>query len=115
MVLPIMAVLAGVGGLFPSFSLLANLYVLAVGGTLLWLGLRRRAPRRPSSVPGRGAAAWLAPALTLAAVELYTFTGGSTYHYPTLSLLLDGPLDSYPIRSAVYFGWLAGFWGLIRR
>lgn len=113
---PIFVLLSAVGGLLPSFSLQANLYVLAIGGTLFWLGLSHRVPRRPA--PGRlpgGAAWWLLPALTLAAVELVTFVGGSTQDYPTLSLLADPVLDTYLARAALYFGWLTAFWGLVRR
>lgn len=114
--LPIFVLLSAVGGLLPSFSLQANLYVLAIGGTLFWLGmsgraLRRTAPRRVD----RAAAWWLLPALMLAFVELFTFIGGSTFDYPTLSLLADPVLESYLARFAVYFGWLTAFWGLVRR
>jgi len=114
--LPIFAVLALVGGLFPSFSNLANLYVLAIGGTLFWLGLTHRVPRRPTPQRlGRKAGWWMLPVLTLALIELAMFIAGSTEDYPTLSLLADPLLEGYLARSAAYFGWMAGFWGLIRR
>ena len=114
--LPGFVLLAAVGGLFPSFSLPANLYVLVIGGTMLWLGLFGRLPRRPAPRRLDGAAGWwLLPALTLAFVELVTFAGGSTYHSPTLSLLSDPVLESYLPRAALYFGWLTAFWGLVRR
>jgi hypothetical protein len=114
--IPSFVLLSAIGGLFPSFSLPANLYVLAVGGTMLWLGLSGRLPRRPAPRRlDRAAAWWLLPALTLAAVELATFIGGSTYHSPTLSLLSDPVLESYLARAALYFGWLTAFWGLVRR
>jgi len=113
---PSFVLLSAVGGLFPSFSLSANLYVLAIGGTMLWLGLSGRLPRRPAPRRlDRAAAWWLLPALTLAGVELATFAGGSTYHSPTLSLLTDPVLESYLARAALYFGWLTAFWGLVRR
>ena len=116
MLLPIFAVLALVGGLFPSFSNLANLYVLAIGGTLFWLGLTHRVPRRPTPQRlGRKAGWWMLPVLTLALIELAMFIAGSTEDYPTLSLLADPLLEGYLARSAAYFGWMAGFWGLIRR
>lgn len=114
--LPILGLLSAVGGLFPSFSLQANLYLLAIGGTLCWLGLSGRVPRRAAPLRvERPAARWLLPALALALVELVTFIGGSTYDYPTLSLLADPILESYLVRSALYFGWLTTFWGLVRR
>lgn len=114
--LPIFVLLSAAGGLFPSFSLQSNLYVLAIGGTMFWLGLSGRVPRR--AVPhrlSRGGAWWLLPALCLATVEIVTFVGGSTNDYPTLSLLADPVLESYLARSALYFGWLTAFWGLVRR
>lgn len=109
----LLAPLAAIGGLFPSFSLRANVYVLATGAVVCWLGRRRDEPE-PEPQLSTAAAWWLVPALLLAAVELYSFTGGSTYNYPTLSLLLDAPLESYTPRVGLYFGWLVGFWALVR-
>jgi hypothetical protein len=114
--MPVFALIAAVGGLFPSFSLRANLLVLVTGGAMVWLGLSHRLPRREE--PRRLyplAAWWLLPALGFAAIELVDFALGSTYAHPTLSLLADPLLEHYLPRSALYFGWLAGFWGLVRR
>jgi len=112
---PLLLFLSAVGGLFPSFSLPANLYVLALGGTFCWLGLSGRVLKRPTQLrPGRGASWWLAPVLLFAVLELITFAGGSTYDYPTLSALADPVLERYPSRSAVFFLWLVGFWRLLR-
>lgn len=47
MVVPVLAVLAAVGGQLPSFSRQANLYVLVIGAALTWLGLSGRLRRRP--------------------------------------------------------------------
>jgi len=115
-VLPVFVLIALVGGLFPSFSLLANLLVLAVGGTMVWVGMSGRAGRRlaPRQL-ARGAGWWLVPVLLLALVELYAFSKHSIDAYPTLSLLADPVLDQYLARAACYFGWLAAFWGLVRR
>lgn len=113
---PVFALISLVGGLFPSFSLQANLYVLAIGGTLFWLGLTHRVPRLPEPRRmGRSTLWWLLPALSLALIELVMFIGGSTYDYPTLSLLADPVLEGYLARAAAYFGWVTAFWGLIRR
>jgi hypothetical protein len=114
--LPVFVLLSAVGGLFPSFSLESNLYVLVIGGTLFWLGLSGRVARRASPTRlSRAGLWWLVPALTLALLELVMFIGGSTSDYPTLSLLADPLLESYLARTAVYFGWLTAFWGLVRR
>jgi hypothetical protein len=114
--LPIFLLLSAAGGLFPSFTVASNLYVLAIGGTLFWLGLSGRVPRRPAPrrLP-RGTVWWVVPALTLSVIELTTFVAGSTNDYPTLSLLADPVLETYLARAALYFGWLTGFWGLVRR
>lgn len=113
---PVFALIAAVGGLFPSFSVRANLLVLGSGGAMMWLGLsnRLRRPRPPHRL-GPGAAWWLLPALGLAAVELVNFALGSTYAHPTLSKLADPLLEGYLARSGLYFAWLAAFWGLARR
>jgi hypothetical protein len=104
------------GGLFPSFSLAANLYVLVLGGALLVAGMSSRMPKlaTPQELP-RGLAWWLAPVGLFVVVEVATYAGGSTPNFPTLSVLADPLLGSYPLRSAAYFGWLIIFWGLVRR
>jgi hypothetical protein len=114
--LPLFVLIGLVGGLFPSFSLMATLLVLAVGGTMIWLGMTGRVSRRPAlrTLP-RAAAWWLAPLLLIALIELFAFLHHSTSDYPTLSLLADPILDRYLARAACYVGWLSAFWGLIRR
>lgn len=114
--IPIFVVIAAIAGLFPSFSVSANVLIVLTGGTLFWLGLTGRAGRRPApSRLGRAALWWLVPVLLLALVELYAFTRHSDYAYPTLSLLADPVLDRYLARAACYFAWLTAFWGLVRR
>lgn len=112
---PVFAVLALIGGLFPSFSLEANLYMIVLGAGFAWLGLSGRVPKHAPVPIGRGAAWWLLPALLLAVVELVDFLLGSTDAHPTLSLLADPVLDRYAARAAGYFAWLSAFWGLVRR
>jgi hypothetical protein len=113
---PVFGLVAAVGGLLGSFTLNANLLVVGVGGTLLWLGLTGRAGRRPSPPRLSGAAAWwLVPLLMLALIELFAVLQKSTTDYPTLSLLADPVLEGYLPRAALYFGWLLAFWGLVRR
>jgi len=113
---PTFALLALVGGLFESFSVTANVYVLVLGGMLVWLGLSARAARRvsPARLP-RPASWWLLPAALFVVIEVANFLLGSTYNHPTLSILVAGPLASYPVRTLAYFAWLGGFWGLVRR
>jgi len=114
--MPLFGLVALVGGLFGSFTLSANLLVLAVGGSFMWLGVTGRAGRRPAPARlGRGAAWWLIPVLTLSVLELATFLRQSFEDYPTLSLIADPFLDGYLARSAAYFAWLSGFWVLVRR
>src|SRR5262245_32310629 len=85
--LPLFALIAAVGGLFGSFTLNATLLVLAVGGTLVWLGVTGRVARRPAPARlSRGALWWMLPILALALVELFAFTRNSPTAYPTLSL-----------------------------
>lgn len=115
-VVPTFALVAAVGGLFGSFTLEANLLVLAVGGSLIWLGMTGRVARRPA--PSRlapGFAWWFAPLALFALVELFTFAMKDPVNWPTLSLLADPVLDNYLARAACYFGWLTAFWGLVRR
>lgn len=114
-VLPVLAATALLAGFLPSFSVGANVLVVLVGGIMCWLGLtgrlgRRAAPKRL----GRGAGVWLLPALMLAVVELFAFSHPAGA-YPTLSLLADPLLDTYPGRAVCFFGWLAAFWWLVRR
>jgi hypothetical protein len=115
-VVPAFVILSLIGGLFPSFTVSANLYVLAIGGVMAWIGLSGAVLKK--AVPGRLTgrwAWWLVPTMLLAMIELTNFMFGSTYPHPTLSVLMDPFLSHYTARAAVYFGWLTGFWGLVRR
>jgi hypothetical protein len=113
---PLFALIALVAGALPSFSLAANLLVLCTGGALFWLGMSHHVPRRQS--PRRltaGALWWFVPFTLLIGVEVATFLIGSNQAYPTLSKLFDPILEGYLARAALYYGWLAVFWGLVRR
>lgn len=114
--MPIFGVLSLLGGFLPSFSLEANLYIFTLGAVMMWLGLSQRVPRRtaPTRLPA-GLAWWLIPVGVLVFFEITTFATGSKESYPTLSLLVDPLLDNYLARALFYFGWLTGFWGLVRR
>ena len=74
----------------------------------------------PEPVPRRGAAAWVVWAVLAAVWELIallgqpTLTTGSSDH-PTLSVLFDPVLATYPGRVVVLAAWLAVGWSLCRR
>ncbi|TDB69618.1 hypothetical protein [Micromonospora sp. KC721] len=113
---PVLACLSLVGGQLPSFSAQANLWILTTGGALIWLGLGNRVPRRPP--PGRldrGALWWMLPVAVFGVFEAATFVMSAGDEFPTFSRLADPILADELVRSAVWFGWLAAFWGLVRR
>ncbi|PZM91542.1 MAG: hypothetical protein DIU79_12740 [Actinobacteria bacterium] len=113
---PVLALLAIIGGQFPSFSMSANLYVMGTGGALFWLGLSNRMPKRPAPYRlGSGAAWWFVPLVIFWVFEAGTFALGSTDDFPTFSRLADPVLEDRLMRSLAYFAWLSAFWGLVRR
>lgn len=77
---------------------------------------RARRPPRPADRPPRSAAlAWAGVALAGAAWWLVALAWGNDRDHPTLSLLLDPVLDTYPGRLAGYLAWLgAGRWLVTR-
>jgi hypothetical protein len=114
--MPVLGFLSLIGGQLPSFSNRANLYTLCLGGALIWLGLSHRMPRKPLPGPfGAATAWWLVPVAVFAVFEGSTFLLGSRPEFPTFSKLADPLLKDELVRSAVYFGWLTAFWGLVRR
>ena len=115
-VVPVLACRSLVGGQFPSFSTAANLYTLGTGGVLVWLGLSGRVVRRPAPQRLRsGASWWLLPVLVFGVFEAATFLASAGDRFPTFSRLADPLLEDPLVRSAAWFAWLAGFWGLVRR
>jgi hypothetical protein len=114
--MPVIVVLALVGGQLPSFSTAANLYSIGTGGALIWLGLSHRVPRRATPARlGDGAVWWVLPVAVFTVFEGVTFALGSTDDFPTFSKLADPVLEGKVARSAGYFAWLAAFWALVRR
>jgi hypothetical protein len=113
---PVLICLSLVGGQLPSFSAQANLYTLGTGGALIWFGLSNRVPRRaaPRRLP-RSAVWWLLPVTVFGAFEGATFVLSVGDDFPTFSRLADPLLEDHLVRSAAWFGWLAAFWGLVRR
>lgn len=114
---PVFAALAAVGGQFPGFTRQANLFILAVGAVFVWVGLAGWV-RQPARLPigwRPHAVWWLLPVAVFGVLESATFLLGSSDNYPTFSRLADPLLEREVVRSVGYFGWLAAFWGLVRR
>jgi hypothetical protein len=76
-----------------------------------WPGERVRAKRRLS----RAALVWALWFVAAALWEAYAFVKGSTPAHPTISVLLDPPLDVHVVRAAAFMGWLTLGWRLLRR
>jgi hypothetical protein len=93
----------------------AAVAVLLAGAVLLALAARRRRPAQ-RLVCSRGAAIpWIVLALLLAGWELTAVFWGNDRAHPTLSLLLDPVLETYPGRLVGYLAWLgAGRWLVTR-
>lgn len=84
--------------------------VLLPGAVLGWLILRRR-PSRAAPVAPRGAAVWIVLGIVATLGELALFVWGNDAARPTLSMLSDPLLATYPGRVAGYTLWLgAGVW-----
>jgi hypothetical protein len=113
---PVFALVSLVGARFPAFSPGANMVVLGAGGVLFWLAFADRPASRgiPRPLAGR-ARWWLVPVVLMTGIELVNFALGPRYDHPTLSSLADPYLVGYLARAAAYFGWLAGYWALVRR
>jgi hypothetical protein len=113
---PVFALIALVAALFVHTTLGSLLLVLAVGGTMTWLGFTGRAGKRQAMrrLPSE-AIWWAVPVLFLTLVELYSFLQNQWVGFPTISLLILPMVEHYPARAALYFVWLVGFWGLARR
>jgi hypothetical protein len=104
------------GGL-RSFTVPALVGVLVPVAVLGAVALSGRAPRRPAPPRlGRSALVWLVPAVAFAALEVANiWIWHSDQAHPSLSVLLDRPLDSHPVRALAFLGWLAAGRELIRR
>ena len=95
-------------------TLPAALAVLLPGLVLVALRVRRAPASRPG-VPRAAVAPWMALLLAAGAWELVAVLWGDDADHPTLSLLLDPVLDTYPGRLAGYLGWLAAGRWLVTR
>lgn len=71
----------------------------------------RRPPRRVVRTDRRTAATWIGLGLVFCAWEVVAFYWGNDQAHPTLSLLADPALETYPARFAGYVIWLGtGAW-----
>lgn len=105
-----------VAAVFAPLTVPAAVAVLVPG--LLLLALRATRPVRPlpSGAVSPGAAAlWLALAAVGGAWWLVAFLWGNDPEHPTLSLLLDPVLETYPGRTLGYALWLAAGRWLVTR
>lgn len=96
----------------------AAVAVLVPGGVLL--ALRARRPVRPrAALPRPAVLVWAVLAAAAAGWELVAFGWAPGQppdaDHPTLSLLLDPVLDTYPGRLAAYVVWLAAGRWLVTR
>lgn len=88
----------------------ATVTVLLPGLVLFAYGVRR-APKRSVHATRMTVATWLALAVVFCAWELVAFYWGNDADHPTLSLLADPVLATYPGRLAGYLLWLGtGAW-----
>lgn len=105
-----------IAAVFEPLTMPAAVAVLVPG--VLVLALRATRPVRPppSGAVSPGAAAlWLVLATTGAAWWLVALLWGNDPQHPTLSLLLDPMLETYPARVLGYALWLAAGRWLVTR
>lgn len=105
-----------IAAVFRPLTVPAAVAVLIPGVLLLALRATRPVRSLPSGAVSPGAAAlWLALAAAGAAWWLVAFLWGNDPEHPTLSLLLDPVLDTYPARVLGYVLWLAAGRWLVTR
>ncbi|MHA6792626.1 hypothetical protein ACVGVM_03760 [Pseudonocardia bannensis] len=94
----------------------AAVAVLVPGVLLLALRARRPVAPLPSTArPRPGVALWLGLGAVLGLWEIVAIAWGNDADHPTLSLLADPLLDTYPGRVLGYLAWLvAGRWLVTR-
>lgn len=91
----------------------AAVAVLAPGVVLAAIAVARTP--RPSTVPRSAAVPWVVLLGAAVVWELVVFLWGNDAERPTLSLLLDPVLDTYPGRLVGYLAWLAAGRALVTR
>lgn len=111
----LIVVYAGLAALCRPLTVPAAVAVVLAGAVLLALAARRRPLPRRLVGSRRGALPWLVLLLLLASWELTAVFWGNDRAHPTLSLLLDPVLDTYPGRLIGYLAWLSvGRWLVTR-
>ena len=105
-----------IAAVFKPLTVPAAVAVLIPGVLLLVLRATRPVRPLPSSAVSSGTVAlWLALAASGAAWWLVAFLWGNDPQHPTLSLLLDPVLETYPARVLGYALWLAAGRWLVAR
>ena len=107
---------AALAALARPLTLPAVVAVLLPGLALLTLAARRPArPVRPVRPRAPAVILWTAMTLLVVGWEATAWVWGNDYEHPTLSLLLDPVLDTYPGRVVGWVGWLAAGRWLVTR
>ncbi|MGH3934698.1 MAG: hypothetical protein ACRDS1_06935 [Pseudonocardiaceae bacterium] len=105
-----------IAAVFEPLTVPATVAVLVPG--VLLLALRVRRPVRPlpaGAVSPAAVTLWLALVAAGGGWWLVAFLWGNDPEHPTLSLLLDPVLDTYPARVLGYAAWLAAGRWLVTR
>ncbi|MDQ4039066.1 MAG: hypothetical protein M3313_12140 [Actinomycetota bacterium] len=106
---------AGLAALCRPLTVPAAIAVLLAGAALAVAAARGPIRSQPLPGPTRAAFPWLGLAVLLAGWEVTAMLWGNDRTHPTLSLLLDPVLDTYPGRFVGYLAWLgAGRWLVTR-
>lgn len=112
----LLAGFAAVAALARPLTAPATVAVLASGVVLLALRTRRPVAPLPDQARPRSAALqWTAFAVVVASWWIVGFAWGNDAAHPTLSLLLDPVLDTYPGRLVGWLGWLGAGRRLVTR
>ncbi len=102
---------AALAALCRPLTVPAGVAVLLAGAVLVTVAMRPRVLPRRTACPRRSVLPWVVLALLLVAWELAAVLWGNDSAHPTLSLLLDPVLDTYPGRLVGYLAWLTvGRW-----
>ncbi len=110
----LLVIYAALAALCRPLTLTAAAAVLLPGIALLALMVWRLPERQPPVFRG-SFLPWVVLALLLGGWELTAMVWGNDSAHPTLSLLLDPLLDTYPGRLVGWLGWLAlGRWLVTR-